>query len=430
MEVNSLMEVKIESKGVLFLVVEKDKHMLKAKVIAVQANADDGEIELLGKELPVHLCSGAAGPCSRSSGVKALHVDALRLLTVDQAVDTSWMKLHARAIKKAVALPEVKATFADMLSISDMGGHNRPALATPAKVKGMGILKDNMHVDFVSSLATPPVKPVKKGSQTFSIHSPGLDMSPGEEPSTLEKKAKAVAKIAYLQALHGIEGAQVGGGRHGDAEGADKFSGGGGVTPMQKHEGQPGRLAEKYVNALNLQQYKSKGVKPVLAVYFELHVLPKITATRDVRELLTLAKSGDYLLAIPDWISRKEVGQSLDVVCQRMKAIEWANTMLKNAESRDEKRAAWVRAAELELIPETNISAGLESNVDLEQASKRFREKEKWKTLAKMVKVKGVSSDSSDEDEGDDKDAKDVVKKKKKRMRSKSRTKDGKKVKP
>jgi len=219
-------------------------------------------------------------------------------------------------------------------------------------------------------------------------------------------KARALSRIQQLQDEFGLGAAP-------KAPGGASLPKQWQVSPLVKHTEQPGRLAEKWIEELNFREHGERGrYGPVVTRYAKRVLLVGVESERSRREILTMAKSADYLLKISSWRSLVLVGQALDVMVQRIRAIVWAHKIMNEASSAAVKRTAWPRAAELELLgaEEDDLSDG-----EMEYAARRYREKAKW--TAGFKRSKSSSEEESDEDEVPAASGVAPTRKKKKRTR-------------
>jgi hypothetical protein len=403
-----LLEVKPDSGSLLLRVLKTEPATQagrKLEAIVIAACQDDARQQLLGKVLPVHLCKGVADAqhCTCFASFKALHVDAMRVLSHTQAVGVSWMRAHAAGIRADDA--------------SCLAGKREGPSAAPS-------LSDLSHLASISSdpgtsnygLSLGPKKATAHKAPAVVGGAPKLDIQPGDDERV--KAAKLATFNEAVKRHHGLPASPV---REVSTDVPAKQA----VTLTreqmiaQTHLDSPGLLCRKWVLRLIAAILKRTdgATVPVLVHYVDVHLRPKCKEARMYREFENLALGLDHLLEYKDLWNCPALARAADVFAQRFKSMEFVLTQLSKPNLKpSKKKKIWLAAMGFELAAKTLAS------FDTAEASAVIKD------FGKERKIFGggnfeLSDAESDTDSSEEEQEIQQAKKRKKNKKSKSKKK-------
>jgi len=385
--------------------LQTERHVssgLVCQATVLMAQDVDQRDSLVGKDINCHICLRSASDCPKLHSIQACHIDALRFLNEKDCQAITWMKDQKAALKSAFApRPKKQAPWDAMSCVISAIGKKK---ARP-EVRLDG-LKPPAHSSSDSEDA---------GSADDSDLSDGSDgAAPDDEDM---RRAKAMSRIQHLKDKYNLRSPKS------DAPRPSLF-GKSSVTPMQKHRAEPGRLALAYAKKVNGREFDDDSrFGPCLSRYAKRVLMVGIDAPRSKRELLTLCRAADQLLAVPSWPSQLQVAAALDILVMRVQAIKYAHQLMNTASSERERKQAWPIASELELVAQEDWDL---SDHEAEGAAKRYRERSRYQTIRPKKRTHESSSSSSDSEVGQPIAAAPANKKKKK-SNIKKKTRRGKK---
>ena len=358
--------------------LQTERHVssgLVCKATVLLAQDIDQRENLVGKELSCHICLRGAGDCPKLQAIQACHIDALRILTPLECQSITWMKDQKAALKSAFApAPKRQAPWDAMSCVISDIGKSKARRPVPLKNLPQPALSSSDSAD--------------GGSADDSDLSDGSDAAAPDDKDM--KRAKALSKIHYLQEKYKLAKPKL------DAPRPSLF-GKAGVTPLQKHQAEPGRLALAYVKKVNGREFDDDSrVGPCLSRYAKRVLMVGIDAPRSKRELLTLCRAADQLLAVPSWTAQLQVAAALDILIMRVQAIKYAHQLMATATSDRDRKQAWPLASELELVPPEDWDL---SDDEAEGAAKRYRDKARFQSLRIKKRTHAASSSSSDSEQ-------------------------------
>lgn len=353
LSVGGLIEIKAEEVGGLLLRVIKLEaasgagRVLTGMVIA--AEKDAARSDLVGKEMPMHLCRGEADAahCPLFAALRAVHVDAMRPLTHDEATNATWMRTQAAAVRADEAALLAKArkpkpaqadgsqkthvsglsylkTLASAPSEAPQPGHGPPPGAVPMPAG---------HGNAAVAMPPPPKHQPGEGADLYAARmasyvdlvraQAGLPPLGAAPPPAVQPPPPAVARQRTKAEI---------------------------INDV--HRNSPGVLLRDWVRKLVAAILKrgDGAVLPVVVQYVDTFLRRKKVEPRLLRELENLALAIDYLLEYKDWMSVPAVARSGDVLCQRFKAQEYAMMQLAKPNVQpNKKKKIWLAAAGFEL---------------------------------------------------------------------------------
>ena len=406
-----VVEVETKIKKILIRIVEERPKparaspagLWKVKVIACESDAMGGKIE--GQVVGLHFCPDPECVDKKTQGLGgAIHVSRGRPTTYGQALKTTWLSKHTKAVQADQAEEDKESSVANDDDL--LGQITLYSGTTQTKKRGTE-----------DSVATPP--PGKR-ARHFGIATPrtlrevaeSSDASSDEGGDKRQKtKAEAIRLIEELRRAHGITTPT-----KGDKE--DSLEDEKGVSTQARilriHTTHPGRLGWGAVEQMNLRLNGLVKRKAVCHSY-AVKLTGRLQNQRASRELLTLARLMDHLI-------KDEVGGALDVAAQRFKAVEMAAKITRDATTAKAKQNAWKRAVFCELEPvEDEMLASFAELRGAERAHLTHQRLEGRMARGGGGRHYHESGSEDDEDDGSEEDGDETRKRTRKRSGKRGR---------